>query len=73
MSSSSETVTLEVVLAWSYSMDKHVEEHDTEITIAEWNEMSDEARDDSMQRAYDDVLGNQNMGGVKVITPGAKG
>lgn len=62
MPETEETVKLAVTLAWNYTLAGHTEEYDTDISVADWNEMSREARERIITEAYEDVRGRQDAG-----------
>lgn len=65
---SDETVKLHVTI------DINVDELgvDTDVTLVEWNDMTDEERTEVAREIWTDMASHDN-GGISVTTPGAKG
>lgn len=63
----SETVKLDITV----EINEHDPEYDTEITVEEWNALSDVERSAVYQHAWQAMAEGDN-GGVRVVTEGAK-
>lgn len=48
-------------------------EHDTELTVEQWNALSDAQRSDIVSQMWSSDAGDHDNGGMRVTTDGAQG
>jgi len=63
-----ETVKLDITIR----IDQHDPEYDTELTVEQWNTLTDAERSAIYQSAWETMAG-MDTGGVRVVTEGAEG